>query len=256
MAIQPEDNSAKIKETAQKADEILKSLEESGFVSAPSKQGNSPSEQKKQFISGPWIASLAALAAIILTVGIQIGVRTAQDLAKQSQTESNEGVQENSNTAESPQPQANPSYQPPQPQSTAKPKEQLTELRAEPSNCGEWGCSNDYKFGRIPDREYPNSCAFSQTDSRGMRILSKSRVEFWACRDEGGSDAASGYKVTWSDGKSTKYTFGPGGQGLVVGLDGQNFPMMWRNGNHNGSSIIIINHEDGAETWIPGSVNL
>jgi hypothetical protein len=256
MVIHSEDNSEKIKETAQKADEILKSLEASALHSETANQRDHTTLEKKQFISGPWIASLAALAAVILTIGIQIGVRTAQDLAKQSQTESNEGVQENSNTAESPQPQANPPSRPPQPQSTAKPKEQLTELREEPSNCGEWGCSNDYKFGRIPDREYPNSCAFSQTDSRGMRIVSKSRVEFWACRDEGGSDAASGYKVTWSDGKSTKYTFGPGGQGLVVGLDGQNYPMVWRNGNHNGSSIVIINHEDGAETWIPGSVNL
>jgi hypothetical protein len=256
MVNQPEDNSEKIKETAQKANEILKSLEDSGFASEPSKQGKPPSEEKKQFISGPWIAALAALATVILTIGIQIGVRIAQDLAKQSRTESKEDVQVDADTTESPQPpKINPSSNPTRPESTAKPKEQLSELSAQPSNCGEWGCTNDYKFGRIPDREYPNSCAFSQTDPRGTRIISRSSVEFWACRDDGG-DASSGYKVSWSDGKSTTYTFGPGGQGLIVGTDGRNYPISWRNGSHNGNSVIIINHEDGAETWIPGSVNL
>jgi hypothetical protein len=254
MAISPGDDSDKIKETAQKADEILKSLEESGAPATVSGGEPAPAPQKARNNPAPRIVSLAGLIAVILAIGIQIGVRTGQDLAKDSDGRSGrEEAIEGDSTNGSQLPPKNPPVK--AQEAPTKPKEQLPELTEQPSECGEWGCASDYKFGRIPDREYPNSCAFSLTDSGGLRILSKSRIEFWACRDEGG-DASNGYKIAWSDGKSTRYTFGPGGQGLIVGLDERSYPITWRNSTHNRTNIIIINHEDGAESWIPGSVNL
>jgi len=253
MAVNPGDDPDKIKEIAQRADEILKSLEGPATAGSVSKEEQAPSQPKASSNPVPWILSLAGLIAGILAIGIQIGVRTGQDLVKDSEGDSSrvEKIVRESAGDSQPPPKNPPSIS----QAAAtKPKEQLAALSEQPNGCGEWGCANDYKFGRIPDREYPNSCAFSLTDSRGLRILSKSRVEFWACRDEGG-DASSGYKVAWSDGKSTKYTFGPGGQGVIVGLDGRSYPITWRNATHSRSNIIVINHEDGAESWIPGSVN-
>jgi len=253
MAINPGDDSDKIKETAQKADEILKSLEEPGTVAAVSKEEPAPSQRKARNNPVPWIASLAGLIAGILAIGIQIGVRTGHDLVNNSEGDlsRDEKIDRDLTNNLQPPPKSPSSIRQ---EAATKPKEQLPALSEQPSDCGEWGCASDYKFGRLPDREYPNSCAFSLTDSGGLRILSKSRVEFWACRDEGG-DASSGYKVAWSDGKSTRYTFGPGGQGVIVGLDGRSYPITWRNATHSRSNIIVINHEDGAESWIPGSVN-
>lgn len=122
-----------------------------------------------------------------------------------------------------------------------------------PSGGSAWGDASDYKFGTLPGGSYPNSCAFSSTDAQGRTILDKSRVDYWACRDVGGNPE-TGYSVVWADGKQTNYTFGRDGDGTVVGTNGSSYPMRWRNDSHRGSDIIVINHEDGATTWIPGRV--
>lgn len=117
-----------------------------------------------------------------------------------------------------------------------------------------WGSADNYKFGQGPSATYPNTCAFSQTDALGQQTLAdKSQMEFWACRDEGGNPD-SGYAVTWGDGKRTVYRFSNGGSGAVVGTNGQEVPMQWRNDSHNGQQIIVISHQDGATSWIPGNV--
>jgi hypothetical protein len=119
---------------------------------------------------------------------------------------------------------------------------------------GAWGSSSEYKFGQLPGGDYPDSCAFSRTDSAGRTITDKTDVEFWACRDNGGN-ASDGFTVAWSDGKSTRYMFGPDGEGSVVGTNGTTYPVTWRNDTHDGTKIIVISHQDGATTWIPGNVN-
>lgn len=116
-----------------------------------------------------------------------------------------------------------------------------------------WGGPGDYKFGRVPGGDYPNSCGFSRTDEGGRITIDKSQVEYWACRDIGG-DADRGYSVVWSDGKQTTYNFRDDGSGDVVGTNGSTYPMRWRNDSHQGSDIIVISHQDGAITWIPGHV--
>lgn len=143
-----------------------------------------------------------------------------------------------------------------EPNRTVRDKSQNSAPQERPAQCGEWGCADVYKFGRVPDDVYPHSCAFSRTDSRGMTIISRSpsQIEYWACRDQGG-DQSDGYSVSWADGKETKYTFGSGGRGTIVGTDGRGYPMRWKNSRHKGTQIIVINHEDGAESWIPGRVN-
>ena len=60
--------------------------------------------------------------------------------------------------------------------------------------------------------------------------------------------------MVWVDGKQTTYTFRDDGSGAVVGTNGSTFAMSWRNDSHQGSNIIVINHQDGATTWIPGHV--
>lgn len=117
-----------------------------------------------------------------------------------------------------------------------------------------WGPASVYKFGRIPDSTYPDSCAFSQTNSAGQTITSRFNVDYWACRDEGGNQT-DGYKVAWADGKRTTYTFQPGGEGSIVGTNNLTYPIRWRNSNRNGSNVVIISHSDGATSWIPGQVN-
>ena len=125
--------------------------------------------------------------------------------------------------------------------------------QAAPST-GAWGPASDYKFGRLPDTTYPDSCAFSRTDPAGQTITSRAEVDYWACRDEGGS-VTDGFTVVWVDGKRTNYTFGPGGSGSVVGTSGETFPMKWQNNRRNDTNVIIITHSDGATSWIPGQVN-
>lgn len=123
----------------------------------------------------------------------------------------------------------------------------------EPSAGAAWGSASEYKFGRLPGGDYPNSCAFSQTDGEGKIATDKTSVEYWACRDLGG-DPERGYSVVWADGKQTTYTFAQGGSGTVVGTNGNSYPMRWQNDSHMGSDIIVINHQDGAQSWIPGHI--
>ena len=118
---------------------------------------------------------------------------------------------------------------------------------------GAWGNATDYKFGQLPGGDYPQSCAFSSTDPNGRMITDKSQMEFWACRDVGG-DKENGYKVAWADGKETIYSFGPSGEGAVVGTNGSRYPIRWRNDTHQSDEIIVINHQDGAVSWVPGNV--
>lgn len=123
-----------------------------------------------------------------------------------------------------------------------------------PSSSSAWGGPSDYKFGQVPGGAYPNSCAFSVTDDNGRTTTDKSQVEYWACRDVGGNPE-TGYRVVWADGKETNYTFQSGGAGQVVGTNGSTYPMSWRNDTHRGDPIVVINHQDGAITWIPGQIN-
>ena len=142
-------------------------------------------------------------------------------------------------------------------QTTAEAPELTTPqpVQRESSINAAWGRPEDYKFGQNPSQTYPNTCAFSQTDARGEQTLAdKSQLEFWACRNEGGNED-SGYAVTWGDGKRTVYRFMNGGTGMVIGTNGQDVPMQWHNDSHNGQQIIVINHQDGATSWIPGHVN-
>jgi hypothetical protein len=113
---------------------------------------------------------------------------------------------------------------------------------------------NTYSFVSTADNTFPNSCAFSQTDSAGQIIISRTQMDYWACRDEGGN-STDGFTVTWVDGKRTKYTFGPDGIGSIVGTNGSVYPIKWRNDIKNGDKVIITSHEDGATSWIPGHVN-
>lgn len=138
-------------------------------------------------------------------------------------------------TADAPATPKSPSFQPPAPS-------------------GAWGSAADYKFGQLPGGDHPNSCAFSQTDSSGRTNTFKEQMEFWACRDVGG-DAENGYKVVWADGKEITYTFEPDGDGQVVGTNGSTYPMRWRNDSHQGDPIIVIDHQDGAISWIPGTIH-
>ena len=129
------------------------------------------------------------------------------------------------------------------------PKEQVEQ--AAPSNA--WGTAADYKFGQLPGGAYPHSCAFTVTDGSGRTTVDKSNLEFWACRDVGG-DPDTGYRVVWADGKETTYTFNAGGNGMVVGTNGSTYPMRWSNDSHRGDDIVVIRHQDGATTWIPGNI--
>lgn len=140
----------------------------------------------------------------------------------------------------------------PTPPPPATPKEPTTVEPASPSSA--WGDASEYKFGQLPGGDYPNSCAFSVTDVNGRTTTDKSQVEYWACRDVGG-DPETGYRVVWADGKETNYTFQSGGDGQVVGTNGSTYPMRWRNDTHQGEPIVVINHQDGAITWIPGQIN-
>jgi hypothetical protein len=116
-----------------------------------------------------------------------------------------------------------------------------------------WGSAADYKFGQLPGGDYPNSCAFSKTDANGKVITDRASLEFWACRDMGG-DPSTGYTVIWADGKRTVYTFGSNGEGTIVGTNNSSYPVSWSNDTHNGTDIIVIRHQDGAQSWIPGKV--
>ncbi len=148
---------------------------------------------------------------------------------------------------ESPQPDVIPDNP-----ATPTPPKDLTPAPSVPSQ-GAWGSASDYKFGQLPGGDYPQTCAFSRTDPSGRVNTDKSQMEFWACRDVGG-DAENGYKVAWADGKETTYTFGAEGKGEVVGTNGSRHAIRWRNDTQQGDSIIVIYHQEGAVSWIPGNV--
>jgi len=155
--------------------------------------------------------------------------------------------------SQSGRPLASPSPTPGQASSLPQPAA-TRRLQSTPPGVNSWGRPEDYKFGQGPSANFPHTCAFSRTDARGATTLAdKSQLEFWACRDEGG-DPENGYAVTWGDGKRTVYRFNAGGVGAVVGTNGQEVAIQWRNDQHNGADIIVINHRDGATSWIPGSV--
>jgi hypothetical protein len=119
---------------------------------------------------------------------------------------------------------------------------------------GVWGSASAYKFGQLPGGDYPHSCAFSETDPSGrVTTANKGNLEYWACRDVGGAPE-SGYRVVRADGKETTYTFGPNGVGTVVGTNGSSYQMRWSNDSHRGQDIVVINHQDGAISWIPGHI--
>jgi hypothetical protein len=148
-----------------------------------------------------------------------------------------------------------PTPRPPLPQRDVPSKTQNPDFqRPSPPATGAWGPASAYKFGRVPDATYPDSCAFSKTDSAAQTIISRSDVEYWACRDEGGNPT-DGFSVEWADGKRTTYKFGTGGVGSVVGTNGQTYTIGWRNDSRNGTNLIVISHSDGATSWIPGRVN-
>jgi hypothetical protein len=150
-------------------------------------------------------------------------------------------------------PAAEPAFtSPPPPEPPPKDKE-VTALPPETSS-GAWGNSDEYKFGRLPGGNYPKSCAFTKTDDNGRATIDKSQLEYWACRDDGGN-SENGYKVVWVDGKETTYTFQTGGDGIVVGTNGSTYPMTWRNDSHEGDPIIVIDHQDGSVSWIPGNIS-
>jgi hypothetical protein len=152
-----------------------------------------------------------------------------------------------------PNPALDPASNPPS-LPVSKKEERPVPPPAPPPVAGVWGTASDYKFGRLPGGNYPHSCAFSQTDSRGEVIISRKTVDYWACRDDGG-DSTNGFTVAWADGKTTKYIFDPGGRGSMIGTDGNNYSIAWSNQTRNGSAVIVISHENGSTSWIPGRVN-
>ena len=203
---------------------------------------------------GMWIAvgslfSGVAISALVFSVMRQSPINSAVPMepvtTKASQLRSNTEPTSKSAKPEEGQSEPKPAVDKQQ-QSNYKPQA--------PPPRGAWGSSSEYKFGQIPGGDYPDSCAFSRTDSAGRTTTDKSAVEYWACRDNGGNDS-DGYTVSWSDGKTTRYMFGPEGDGSVVGTNGTTYPMTWRNDTHDGTKIIVISHQDGATTWIPGNVN-
>lgn len=231
----------------------------SGRPSSASKGSGSPS-------SGPsaalilWIVlGSLAFGALLTALAISLVVQTSE--RSQPKNVSVAGAPGPSKPSEADSPSERRSAEPspePTPDPPSRPiieKRLDTDPPAEPSSpAGAWGPASAYKFGRLPDSTYPDSCAFSQTDSQGETIISRSRLDYWACRDEGGN-ADDGFSVVWADGKRTKYTFHSGGVGSIVGTDGLRYPIKWNNESQNGNKVIVISHKDGSISWIPGQVN-
>lgn len=159
-----------------------------------------------------------------------------------------------SNSPQSSQPSPTPQPKPaPNPPSSSQPRPPDPQPAPSPdSPYKRWDGS--YKFDRVPDGEYPDSCAFSRTDSAGQQTLDKSQLDFWACRYVGG-ESNTGFSVAWADGKQTTYKYYNDGSGEVVGTNGSSYPMQWRNDAFQGSQVTVITHQDGATTFIPGHVN-
>jgi hypothetical protein len=117
-----------------------------------------------------------------------------------------------------------------------------------------WGEPRRYKFGRSPSTRYPESCAFSASDASGERVIDPSRLEDWACRSLG-MDPGHGHRVQWTDGGVTTYRFRGDGGGSIIGTQGEEAAIRWRNDRHQGTAIVVIEHSDGRESWIPGRVD-
>ena len=118
---------------------------------------------------------------------------------------------------------------------------------------GSWGPPERYKFGQAPSSRYPESCAFSASDASGQHVIDPTRIEYWACRRLE-PQASGGHRVQWADGGITTYRFSSDGGGSITGTQGDEASIRWRNGSHRGTAIVVIEHPDGGETWIPGRV--
>jgi len=219
-----------------------------------------PSEKEKNTpkLATPWILAGFLAVALLLVMFMKLDLkRTGQSPVHKTTTDispTDKNPTDKKTTDLSPQqPTQIPAQETVPRPNISKAQRPDFEPPVEPPK-GQWGPVNSYKFGRLPDNTYPNSCAFSQTDSAGQMIISRTQMDYWACRDEGGN-STDGFSVTWVDGKRTKYTFGPNGIGSIVGTNGSIYPIKWSNDTKNGDNVIIISHEDGAISWIPGHVN-
>lgn len=241
-------------------DELGKTPQPSSKAPAPSPTGTfdrsakspHPNKEKTRVVT-PWI--IVGLLAVAFLSALSINLvakRPGPSQAQRSTTDSSTLVTQDSDL-EPKQPTPTPAPEPPPRRTIAKAQSSGFQQPVNPP-MGHWGPASSYKFGRLPDNDFPNSCAFSQTDSAGQIITSRSQMDYWACRDEGGN-SSEGFSVAWVDGKRTKYTFGPDGAGSVVGTNGSTYPINWRNDTKNGSKVIILSHGDGATSWIPGHVN-
>lgn len=208
------------------------------------------------FAFSSMVSALAMLMFFRLPERIQANLADSAPTTDRTSVPSNprrEDEKPNHELSEEPEPE--PARTPPPLSREGSDKGQNTQFQASTASSeGAWGPASVYKFGRIPDSTYPDNCAFSQTDSAGETVVSRSDVEYWACKDEGGNPT-DGFSVVWADGRRTKYVFGNGGEGSIVGTDGREFPVRWHNDRRNGSKVIIIYHETGSVSWIPGHVN-
>lgn len=252
-----------IETTIEEAERLLLELEHSqtnqpqptpSLPVSPGTQIAAPSRPFKPGLPTPWIV-LGSLVTGALFVGVFLTpyLNPPQPSGTKNVLPAPSRPDIDPMPSSPPQP---PSYRPvpPSRQTPVIPKGQHEGFQPpRPTPQGAWGPASAYKFGQLPSGSYPDSCAFSQTDPEGKTITSRSTMEYWACRDDGGNPA-DGYPVTWADGKTTKYVFGPSGSGSVVATNGNAYPVEWRNDFKNGTNVIVVSHQDGATSWIPGHV--
>jgi hypothetical protein len=217
-------------------------------------QEQTPDKEKKTpKAATPWILAGLLAVALLFVMYTKLDLKRAGPSPVQKTTADTPPTDKTTSDLTTQQPSQIPAQEPPPRPVIVKTQRPDFEPPVDPPK-GQWGPANSYKFGRVPDNTFPNSCAFSQTDSAGQMIISRTQMDYWACRDEGGN-TTDGFSVTWVDGKRTKYTFGPDGIGSIVGTNGSVYPIKWRNDIKNGDKVIITSHEDGATSWIPGHVN-
>lgn len=260
---QPEDHS--IERTRDEADRLLDELDRtptssgagtafpspvSGTPEKPSPQLGHPSVPMSWLVLGSLVFG-ALVSALVMALVLRQPERSQ---ANNSTSPPSAGPAPVLKTESSPSASSTASAPPQRDVPTKAQNPEFQSPSPSPPATGAWGPASAYKFARIPDSTYPDSCAFSQTDSAGQTITSRSDVDYWACRDEGGNPT-DGFSVVWADGKRTTYTFGSGGVGSIVGTNGQTYTINWRNDSRNGTNVIIISHSDGATSWIPGRVN-
>jgi hypothetical protein len=253
-----------IKQTLSEAERLLSELDKVG-TNRPksdlpsqnwSREESSKASREFKITEGPglWIAVASLISGVAISALVFSAMRQSPiNSAVPMEPDTTEASQQRSNT-EPTSKSANAEESQSEPKPTVDKQQQPDFKPQAPPPRGAWGSSSEYKFGQIPGGDYPDSCAFSRTDAAGRTTTDKSAVEYWACRDNGGN-GSDGFTVSWSDGKTTRYMFGPDGDGSVVGTNGTTYPMTWRNDTHDGTKIIVISHQDGATTWIPGNVN-